>query len=70
MELAKRLSINFPDEVRALVIGIHDIGIIREGLSPEIKDKMPILVEKASRIIKKWLGQEIYLEWQSEIDSP
>jgi hydrogenase maturation protease len=70
MELAKRLDMSFPDEVKALVIGIHDIGIIREGLSSEIKDKMPILVEKASRIIKQWLGQEIYLEWQSEIDSP
>jgi len=70
MELAKRLAIPFPDEVRALVIDIQDSGIIREGLSADIKDKIPILVEKAFRIIKPWLSQEIYLELQAEIDSP
>jgi hydrogenase maturation protease len=55
MELAKKLNIKFPDEIRVLVIGIHDGTIIREGLSDEIKDKIPLLVEKASRIIKSGL---------------
>jgi len=70
MELAKRLDIPFPDEVKALVIGIHDSGIIREGLSREIKDKIPILVEKASVIIKSWQSQEVFLEWQEDLESP
>ncbi|HEY3251621.1 MAG TPA: hydrogenase maturation protease [Ignavibacteria bacterium] len=70
MELAKKLNIKFPDEVRVLVIGIHDGSIIREGLSDDIKDKIPLLVEKASRIIEEWLGIEIFLEWQAEIDEP
>lgn len=70
LELAKKLKIKFPNEIRVLVIGIHDGSIIREGLSDEIKDKIPLLVEKASRIIKEWLGIETYLEWQAEMDEP
>ena len=58
MELAGRLDIKFPRIIKALVIEINDSGIIREGLSPEIEEKIPLLVEKASIILNKWLVEE------------
>lgn len=62
MELAGRLDIKFPRIIKALVIEINDTGIIREGLSAEIEMKIPLLVEKASVILNKWLVEEISLE--------
>lgn len=70
LELAARLGIKFPYEFKALAIEIKEKGVIREGLSSEIQDKMPLFIEKASRIIKAWLGEEYFLEWQDEMEAP
>ena len=59
IELAGRLDIKFPRIIKALVIEINDTAIIREGLSPEIEERVPLLVEKASVILNKWLVEEI-----------
>lgn len=70
IELANRLGIRFPHEIKALTVEIREKGIIREGLSDETKNKLPILTEKASSLIKIWLIDEHFLEWQKEIESP
>ena len=57
IELAERLDINFPKVIRALVIEINESGIIRLGLNKEIEEKIPLLVEKASRLVNKWLTE-------------
>ena len=59
MELAGRLEIKFPRIIKALVVEISDTGVIREGLSAEIEVKIPLLVEKASVILNKWLVEEV-----------
>ena len=70
IELAVRLGIRFPYEIKALVIEIKEKGIIREGLSEETKMRLPILIQRASKMIKEWLGDEYYFEWQDEIEAP
>ncbi|NOS86700.1 MAG: hydrogenase maturation protease [Ignavibacteria bacterium] len=52
--LAKKLELNFPDEVRILVMEIEDPFIIRQGLSPNIERKIPDLVKKVKDIIFDW----------------
>jgi len=52
--LAKKLELNFPDEVRILVMEIEDPFIIRQGLSPNIEGKIPELVKKVKDIIYDW----------------
>jgi hydrogenase maturation protease len=54
IELAKRLELDFPDELRALVIGINEKGILRESLSSIIEEKIPLFTEKAAQIINSW----------------
>jgi len=70
LELAKRLEIQFPHEIKALAIEIKEKGVIREGLSEGITCKIPQFIQKASRIIKNWLGEEYFFEWQDEIEAP
>ncbi|MBE2227162.1 MAG: hydrogenase maturation protease [Ignavibacteria bacterium] len=52
--LAKELELNFPDEVRIIVIEIEDPFVIRQGLSPCIESEIPGLVRKVKDIIKEW----------------
>ena len=70
IELAVRLGISFPYQIKALVIEIKEKGIIREGLSEETRMRLPLLIIKASKLIKEWLSDEHYLEWQDEIEAP
>jgi hydrogenase maturation protease len=70
IELATRLGIRFPYEIKALVIEIREKGVIREGLSEETRMRLPILIIKASKLIKEWLNDEYFFEWQDEIESP
>lgn len=52
--LAKTLDLNFPDEIRILVIEIEDAFTIRQGLSFQIRGNIPELVKKVKDIIKPW----------------
>jgi len=67
MELAKKLKIQFPHEIKILAIEIKEKGVIREGLSEEIKKKIPQFIQKASRVIKNWIGEEYFWESQDEL---
>ncbi len=57
IELAERLDIDFPKTIKALVIEISEAGIIRLGLNPDIRDRIPELVDKAAAIVKQWLSE-------------
>ncbi len=52
--LAKKMDLNFPDEIRILVIEIEDAFTIRQGLSFQIRGNIPVLVNKVIDIIKPW----------------
>jgi hydrogenase maturation protease len=52
--LAEKLEMNFPDEIKILVIEIEDPFIIRQGLTPVIAEKIPDLVKKVKVILKPW----------------
>ncbi len=54
IELASRLDISFPKELKALVIEINNESIIREGLSPVIEEKIPLFASKAHDILRNW----------------
>lgn len=62
IELAKRLAMDFPDELKALVIGINEKGILRKGLSNAIEEKIPTFTEKAAQIIYNWQKEPKALE--------
>lgn len=52
--LAEKLELNFPDEIRILVIEIEDAFTIRQGLSFQIRGNIPDLVRKVKDIVKLW----------------
>jgi len=55
ISLAEKLEINFPDDIRVLVLEITEKGIIREGLSPEIEKQIPLYVDIASSLLNEWI---------------
>jgi hydrogenase maturation protease len=60
MELAGKLDIKFPKQIKALVMEINETGIIREELSPKIMEQIPVFVKRASYILKSWVNMEIF----------
>lgn len=54
IELAQKLEIPFPSEIRILGIEVTDPYILRDGLSPEIEAHLPTLVREAERILGGW----------------
>jgi hydrogenase maturation protease len=52
--LAGKLEIDFPNEIRILVIEISDPFILREGLTPNLDSQIPHFVEEAERILERW----------------
>jgi len=57
LELAKRLELDFPEEIKMLVLEITEHGVIREGLSAEIEKHIPQFVEKACEILNLWQAE-------------
>ncbi|MCI0449871.1 MAG: hydrogenase maturation protease [Chlorobi bacterium] len=60
MELAGKLDIKFPKQIKALVMGINETRVIREGLSREIREQIPVFAKRASYILKSWVNMEIF----------
>ena len=63
--LAKKLEINFPEEIRINVIEIEKSDIIREGLNPEIQKQIPEFVERSTAILNMWLRKEALIPGHS-----
>ncbi len=65
IELAERLEIDFPKIIKALVIEINESGIIRLGLNPDLREKIPELVKKAAVIVREWLTESSSVEQET-----
>ena len=54
IELAERLEIDFPKDIRILVIEVSDPFVLREGLTQEIDLQLPRFVDEAEKILRSW----------------
>jgi hydrogenase maturation protease len=54
--VAKKLEMEFPEEIKILVLEIADTRTIHEGLSPEIARSMPGFIEKAKSVLNNWIS--------------
>lgn len=54
LELAKRMKIDFPEDIRVLAIEIEPCLDFKEELSPVIEQALPDFVEEAEKILRQW----------------
>ena len=54
LQLAERLEIPFPREIRVLALEVEDPYRITECLSPAVERSIPAFVEAARRILENW----------------
>jgi hydrogenase maturation protease len=54
LELAERLKMNFPRELRVLCVEVGDPTVFRETLTPEASAALPAFVAEARRILVEW----------------
>jgi hydrogenase maturation protease len=54
LELARRLKINFPEQIRVLAMEIETPYIFSERLTAQIQQAVPDYVEKAGQILRQW----------------
>lgn len=57
INLAEKLGIKFPDEIKIFVIEIEDPFIIRQGLSFKIRYNLHLFAQKVSVQINEWLHE-------------
>ncbi|KXK53353.1 MAG: hydrogenase 2 maturation endopeptidase [Chlorobi bacterium OLB5] len=57
INLAEKLGIKFPDEIKIFVIEIEDPFIIRQGLSFKIRYNLHLFAQKVSAQINEWLHE-------------
>lgn len=56
INIAQKLELNIPKEIKILAINIKSNNLLYEGLSEEIEKKLPHLKIKAENIINNWLN--------------
>jgi len=54
LELAKRIEIQFPLEIRIVAMEVKDPFILREGVSAEVSQNLDEMVDTAAAILRKW----------------
>lgn len=54
LELAERLGLAFPGELRVVCMEVHDPTIFRETLTPEAGKALPRMVDAAREILAAW----------------
>jgi len=54
LELAERLGLNFPRELRVVCVEVGDPTVFRETLTPEAREALPAFVAEAGRILAEW----------------
>ncbi len=55
IELANRLDVQFPTDIRILAITICDPCVLREGITEELEQQLPRLVNEANTILRSWI---------------
>lgn len=56
INLAEKLGIKFPRDIRILAVEIEPPFDLREGLDPVINDSIPRFLEKARGILNEWVS--------------
>lgn len=54
IELAGRLGVEFPRELRILALEVEDPFTIREGFTPAVAAALPAFIEKAAAVLAEW----------------
>lgn len=54
LDLAGRLGIPFPSEIRILAMEVEDPFEIREGLTPKVAAALPVFIARAREVIGEW----------------
>jgi len=54
LQMAQRLDMAFPKEIRILALEVEDPFEFREGLSPSVERALPALVERARQVLEGW----------------
>jgi hydrogenase maturation protease len=54
LELAERLQLEFPRELRVLALEVEDPYAIREGLTPGVARALPEFVARAASVLEDW----------------
>jgi hydrogenase maturation protease len=54
LELAERLKMKFPKEMRVVCMEVGDPTVFRETLTPEAKKSLPAFVAEVRRILLEW----------------
>jgi hydrogenase maturation protease len=54
LELARKLEIPLPSEIRIVAMEVSDPFVLREGLSFEITAHVPELVDTAASVLRSW----------------
>jgi hydrogenase maturation protease len=57
LELARRLELTFPSEIRILAIEVENPFELREELTPRVRDALPAFTQKAREILNLWRNQ-------------
>ena len=55
LDLAERLGLDFPAELRVVCMEVHDPTVFRQSLTPEAAGALPAMVSSAEDIISSWL---------------
>lgn len=56
LDLARRLDLRFPSEIRILAMEVADPFTVRQELTPEVRAALPGLVERARTILRSMLA--------------
>jgi hydrogenase maturation protease len=56
--LAEELRLPIPDRISIVVMEVQDRGVVEEGLSEPVQKALPVLIQKAARLLSEWLGSE------------
>lgn len=59
LQMAERLGIPFPKEIRILALEVEDPYEFREGLSPSVEKALPAFVERARQVLEGWRGKSL-----------
>jgi hydrogenase maturation protease len=53
LDLASRLGLTFPEELRVLAMEVESLHLIREGLSPTVAGALPAFVDRARHLLRR-----------------
>ena len=57
LELAKRVGLSFPQELRVIAMEVHDPTVFREALTPQAREALPAFVAAARQLLlEEWGG--------------